>query len=174
MKRRVERVLAVLLCVFCAAAPAWAEKADRSRPVQVEADSVHMDDARKTAVYEGHVILTQGTMTMLADRIDVNQDAQGMTSGVATGKPVHFKQKMEGRDEYMEADANRIEYDARTQVVRLIGAAHLKQGEDELRGGTITYDMRTERYKAEGATDGGGGRVHAVIRPRNQGAPAKP
>jgi lipopolysaccharide export system protein LptA len=175
MRFVIERGLAVLLFGGCLVGPAMAEKADRNRPVQIEADSVHMDDARKTAQYEGHVILTQGTMSMLADRVDVNQDAQGMTSGVATGKPVHFKQKMEGRNEFMEAEASRVEYDSKAEVVKLIGSAHLKQGDDELRGATITYDMRTERYQAQGSNDGSGtGRVHAVIRPHNTGAPVKP
>lgn len=175
MRLIVEWGLIALLSSLCAVGTAQAEKADRNRPVQIEADSVRMDDARKTATYDGHVILTQGTMSMRAARIDVSQDAQGMTSGVAVGKPVEFRQKMDGRDEFMEAEADRIEYDARTEVVKLIGAAHLKQGSDELRGGLITYDMRTERYQALGAGDGSGkGRVHAVIRPHNQGAPVKP
>lgn len=178
MKHIVERCLALLLCGFAVSAgPAMAEKADRSKPVQLEADSVRMDDASKTAVYLGHVILTQGTMSIWADRIDVRQDAQGMASGVATGQLVHFRQKMDGRDEYMEGEASRLEYDARTELVKLIGSAHLKQGQDELRGAVITYDLRTERYQAQGSPETGGkGRVHAVIQPRNKdaNAPAKP
>ncbi|MDR3393584.1 MAG: lipopolysaccharide transport periplasmic protein LptA [Parasulfuritortus sp.] len=171
MRFIIERVLLALLCGAWLAGPALAEKADREQPVHIEADAVHMDDARKTAQYEGHVILTQGTMSMLADRIDVSQDAQGMDSGVATGKPVHFKQKMDGRDEFMEADALRVEYDARTELVKLIGSAHLKQGGDDLRGALITYDMNTERYQAQGSDSGSpAGRVHAVILPRNKGS----
>ncbi len=170
MRLTIERGLIALLCCAALASPARAEKADRERPVQIEADTVHMDDAKKTAQYEGHVILTQGTMSMQADRIDVSQDAQGMASGVATGKPVHFRQKMEGRDEYMEADALRVEYDARTELVKLIGAAHVKQGGDDLRGAVITYDMNTERYQAQGSDSrNAAGRVHAVIQPRNKG-----
>ena len=73
----------------------------------------------------------------------------------------------------MEAEANRVEYDARTEVVKLIGSAHLRQGDDDLRGALITYDMRTERYQAEGAGADGKGRVRAVIQPRKQGAGGK-
>jgi len=177
MKPIVERGLGLLLCGLCTAGPALAEKADKAQPVQIEADAVHMDDVNKTVDYEGHVILTQGTMSMRADRIDVSQDDQGMASGVAIGKPVHFRQRMDGRDEYMEAEANRVEYDARTELVKLIGSAHLKQGDDDLRGALIIYDMNTERYQAKGADSGNAtGRVHAVIHPRNKGvaAPTKP
>jgi lipopolysaccharide export system protein LptA len=177
MRLIAESGLILLLCGLCAAGPALAEKADRSRPIQIDADTVHVDDAVKSVVYEGHVVLTQGTMSMRADRIDVNQDDQGMASGIATGKPVYFRQKADGRNEYMEAEANRVEYDARTEVVKLIGSAHLKQGDDDLRGALIIYDMNTERYQAKGADTGNAtGRVHAVIQPRNKGAaePKKP
>jgi lipopolysaccharide export system protein LptA len=172
MRVIIERCVGVLLLgSLCLAGPALAEKADRTKPVQLEADSVRMDDANKTAVYQGHVILTQGTMSLRAERIDVRQDDQGMASGVATGPLVYFRQKMDGRDQYMEAEAKRVEYDARTEIVKLIGSAHLKQGSDELRGAVITYDMTTERYQAQGGAEGGGkGRVHAVIQPRTKNA----
>jgi len=156
---------------------AWAERADRTQPVQLEADKVSLDDAKKTAVYQGHVIMNQGTLTIKADRIDVNQDGQGMTSGVATGNLAYFRQKMEGSDQYMEAWAKRAEYDARTGILKLIGTAHLKRGEDDLRGPLIVYDTQTERYRAEGNGEPGGtGRVRAVIQPstRNDAPEAKP
>ena len=154
---------------------AYAEKADRTRPIQIEADSVKLDDANKTAVYEGTVVFSQGTLNIAADRIAVRQDDKGMTLGEATGNPVFFQQKVEGRDEYLEARAKRLEYDARTEVIKLIGAAHLKQGGDELRGGLIVYDVRTERYQAQGSgEDGQQGRVRAMIRPRGDGETAAP
>lgn len=148
------------------ASAAHAERADRSRPVLLDADSVHFDDVKKTSVYQGNVVLSQGTMTIKADRIDVSQDQRGMTSGEAVGAPVHFKQKMEGRPEFMEAEADRVVYDADTGLLKLIGSAHLKRGDDELRGSLIVYDTKTERYTAQGSGEPGiKGRVHAVIRP---------
>jgi lipopolysaccharide export system protein LptA len=158
--------LVLLVAGLGLASAAHAERADRGKPVLLDADRVRLDDIKKTAIYEGRVVLTQGTMTIKAERIDVSQDASGMTSGEATGSPVYFKQKMEGRPEYMEAEANRVIYDANTGVLRLIGSAHLKRGDDELRGSLIVYDTRTERYQAQGSGEPGGqGRVHAVIRP---------
>ncbi|MDD4880209.1 MAG: lipopolysaccharide transport periplasmic protein LptA [Gallionellaceae bacterium] len=178
MKTIVRTVL--LLGMTCLApSAALAEKADRSRPIQIEADSVRMDDAQKTAVYEGNVIFTQGTLTMNADRIEVHQDDAGMSAGQATGQPVYFRQKVEGRDEFLEARARRIDYDARTETMKLIGNAFIGRGSDELRGGVIVYDVRSERYQADGASeDNKQGRVRAMIRPRSQpdaeGAQAKP
>ncbi len=154
--------------------PAHAEKADKSKPVNLEADSVRVEDAKRVAIYEGHVVLTQGTLMMMADRIDVQQDEQGFSSGSATGKPVYFRQKMEGREELIEGWAERILYEGRSDKLRLSGQARLKRGEDDLRGSLITYDAKSEYYQAQGSSDGVKGRVRAVILPKSNTPAAKP
>jgi lipopolysaccharide export system protein LptA len=159
---RVEWLFACLLLSFSA----HAEKADRTRPVSLEADSVRVIDARRTAIYEGHVVMTQGTMMMTADQIEVQQDERGFSVGKATGKPVYFRQKLEGRDDYAEGWAERILYDARAETLELGGQARLKRGEDELRGNRIVYDAKTEFYQAQGSGNGVKGRVRAVILPK--------
>lgn len=171
MNRCVEFLLAGLLL---AAPPAWAEKADRDKPVNVEADSLNVDDARKVAVYQGHVVLSQGTLMMTAERIEIRQDDRGFNTGDATGKPVYFRQKMEGREEFAEGWAEQILYDARADKLKLIGQARLKRGEDDLRGGLIVFDGATENYQAQGSITGTPGRVRAVIRPKTQNSPSSP
>lgn len=146
--------------------PAQAERADRDKPVHIEADAVRMDDLQKIAVYEGKVILTQGTLRVQADRVEVRQDAEGFLTGTALGSPVHFRQRLDGKGEWVDAWANRVEYDARKNQVRLIGEAFLKKGEEELRGDLIIYDARSELYQASGGLPGQRpGRVRAVIMP---------
>jgi lipopolysaccharide export system protein LptA len=165
MKNRTERCLLFSL-LLAASLPAWAEKADKDKPVNLESDSARMDDIQKLAIYEGHVVLTQGTLLITAERIDVRQDEHGFSSGEAAGKPVYFRQKMEGSDEYAEGWANRLEYDGRAEKLKLIGQARLKRGEDDLRGNLITYDGKTESFQAQGSISGSPGRVRAVIRPK--------
>jgi len=179
MKAVIEAAVCLLATIL--AASAWAEAADRDMPVQIEADSVRLDDVRKVSVYEGNVILIQGTLQLRADRIDVRQDAKGFTSGEATGAPVRFQQRLDKSGELVEGKASRLEYDAHSELFRMIGAAWLRRGEDEIRGNLITYNMRTEQYRAEGSVKGvGEGRVRAIIRPRSDaaanqnGKPAKP
>lgn len=159
--------LAWLALVWSLAMPAWAEKADRDRPVQVEANSARFDDAKKTAVYDGNVMLSQGTFLLLADRIEVWQDDRGFSGGVATGKPVRFRQKLEGKNEYVEGYADRIEHDAEKDIMKLMGNARLRQADDDLRGNQIVYNTRTEVYEAHGA-GGETGRVRAIIQPREK------
>lgn len=164
--------LGLSLC-FLAASPAWAEKADKDRPVQIEADSVRIDDLKKVAVYEGNVVLSQGTFLLLADRIEVWQDEKGFSGGNATGKPVRFRQKLEGKTDYAEGYAERIEHDAVKEIMKLVGNARLKQGDDDLRGNTIVYHTRTEVYEASGAGVPSG-RVRAIIQPRVENKETKP
>lgn len=157
-----------VLCAVLLASPAHAEKADRDKPVNLEADTVTLDDIRKISVYEGKVILSQGTLMLRADRVQVTQTAGGLDKVVATGQPVSFRQKIDGRDEYIEGFADRIEYDSINSQLELIGQARLRRDGDELRGARISYNANTEFYKIVGQPDAQTptGRVRAVIRPK--------
>jgi lipopolysaccharide export system protein LptA len=164
----LKTVFYVVLCAALLGSPAYAEKADRDKPVNLEADSVTLDDIRKISVYQGNVVLSQGTMMLRADRVQVTQNAEGLDKLTATGRPVAFRQKVEGRDEFIEGFANRIEYDGVNSQLELIGQAQLRRGSDELRGAQISYNANTEFYKVVGQPDATtpSGRVRAVIRPK--------
>src|ERR1700704_6596787 len=103
----------ILAAAISAPALTWGERADRDKPVNLEADRVDLDDAKKEAVFVGNVTLTQGTMTIKADKIIVKQDAEGFQYGIAYGKPAHFRQKREGADEYIDGFSERLEYDGK-------------------------------------------------------------
>jgi lipopolysaccharide export system protein LptA len=156
---------------------AFAERADRDKPIHLEADRVTIDDAKKVSVFEGNVVLTQGTMTLRADRMNVREDAQGFQYGVAYGDPAYFRQKRDGVDEYVEAWAERIEYDGKSERLQLFDKARMKRGNDEVRGNYISYDQPTEFFRVVGGPEGGAGaspgRVRAVIQPKSKDKPAQ-
>jgi lipopolysaccharide export system protein LptA len=171
------RSAAAAIAVVLAALPAsvLAERADRSQPVNLEADRITIDDARKVHVFEGNVRLSQGSLRIEAARIVVSQDPSGFQRGSAEGTPARFEQKREGRDETVSGEAVRIEYDARSERVEFFGNALVRSGLDEIRGEYIGYDAREERYFAEsrqpdsdssGTVRSGSGRVRATIQPR--------
>jgi lipopolysaccharide export system protein LptA len=167
-----------LVCCFLAAlaAPAPAEKGDRDKPVNLEADRVAIDDARKTALFEGNVVLTQGTLQIRGDRMQVRQDKDGFQYGTTWGSPAHFRQKREGFEEYIEGWAERIEYDGRAESMQMFDRAQLKRGLDEVRGNYISYDAKSEFFQVTGgrtgaAPDSPEGRVRAVIQPRSTEKP---
>lgn len=159
---------AVLYSALLLASPAHAEKADRDKPVNLEADTVTLDDIRKVSVYQGNVILSQGTLQLRADRMQVTQNADGLDKISATGRPVAFRQKVDGRDEFIDGFADRIEFDSINGQLELIGQARLRRGSDELRGAQISYNANTEFYKVVGQPNAQtpSGRVRAVIRPK--------
>ena len=172
----------LLLSMLGSATPAFAEKADRSKPINIEANSVTVDDQRKVSVYLGNVLLVQGSMLLRAERIEVRQDPAGFNSASAFGKPVRFRQKRDGAEEYIEGFADRMEYDGKQSLLELFDNARLKRGEDELRGSYISYNANTEFFEVKGngsagkSPAGGSGRVRAVIQPKpaKPGAPAAP
>jgi lipopolysaccharide export system protein LptA len=158
-----------VLCTALLTPSAFAEKADRNKPVNLEADTVTLDDIRKVSVYQGNVILSQGTLMLRADHVQVTQNADGLDKLSATGRPVAFRQKIDGRDEFIEGFADRIEFDSVNSQLELIGQARLRRNGDELRGEQISYNANTEFYKVVGQAGARtpAGRVRAVIRPKS-------
>jgi len=168
-----------IIAVCCAAPPALAERADREKPVHLEAARVTVDDAKRIHVFEGNVVLTQGTLTIRTAKLIVTQDAEGFQKGIATGGEnglARLRQKRESKDEWVEGEAERIEYDAKTQKAEFFNRAFVKSGSDEVRGHYISYDGKTEQYlvtAAPGASPSSReGRVTAIIQPKNAKPPA--
>lgn len=151
----------------------FAEAADRDKPIELEADSVIVDDAKKISTYLGNVILTQGTLVIRADKLIVREDRDGFQHSTSTGNPTTFKQKREGKNEYMTGSGRRIEYDGRMDKVQLYTNAWVKRGEDIVYGDYISYDANAEYAEVIGGkkSESGGsssGRVRAIIQPKNK------
>lgn len=172
MKFVVIRLVPIALLPCLMLGPVHAERSDREKPVNIEADRMSLDDLRKESIFEGNVVLTQGTLTLKADRITVKQDQQGFSSGIALGKPASFRQKREGADEFIEGFGDRVEYDGKGEKVQLFTNARIKRGEDEVKGDYISYNSVTEFYEVigtKGATTANSGqRVKAVIQPKKK------
>jgi lipopolysaccharide export system protein LptA len=167
--------------LMLAISTARAEKADRDKPVNIEADRVSVDDVKKVQTFEGKVQLVKGTMILRAERIVVTQDDDGYQRGVATGTATvlpRFRQKREGLDEYIEGEGERIEHDAKAEKTEFFNRAWVKSGLDEVRGQFISYDARSENYYVTSgpngtrAQPGSSSRVRAVIQPKNTAAPS--
>ena len=170
--------LSLLVIGFCTSLQAFAEAADRDKPIELEADTVTVNDAKKTSTYTGTVILTQGTLVIRADKLIVREDKEGFQHSTSTGNPTTFKQKREGKNEYMEGSAQRIEYDGRMDKVQLYTKAWVKRGEDIVHGDYISYDANAEYAEVIGGTKSesspGSGRVKAIIQPKNKPAAPQP
>ncbi len=165
--------LFILLASLSMSANAFAEAADRNKPIELEADSVIVDDAKKISTYIGNVILTQGTLVIRAAKLIVREDNNGFQHSTSTGNPTTFKQKREGKNEYMTGSGKRIEYDGRMDKVQLYTKAWVKRGEDIVYGDYISYDANAEYAEVLGGqkSESAGpssGRVRAIIQPKNK------
>ena len=159
---------------------AHAEKADRDKPMNVEADALRYDDQKQTSVFSGRVVLTKGTILIRAAKIDVRQDAQGYQSGLITAEPgklAFFRQKREGLDEYFEGEGELIEYDGRADTARISSKAQLRRYRgatlaDEFTGAVIVYNNTTDMFSidgtvpAAGSSSSTGGRIRAMLIPK--------
>ncbi len=172
------RLLLAVAVISVSAFPARAEKADREKPTNVEANRMTSDEARRVSIFEGSVLLTKGTITVRAERIVVRQDADGFQYASATGTPVRFRQKGDavGGQEgvWIDGEALRVEIDEKNERIELHDNARITRDQDEVRGSYILYDQRSEFFSvtsAKGAAAAApGGRVRAVIQPKKPAA----
>ena len=164
-----------LVLMLSIAGAAHAEKADREKPINLEADRVSVDDAKQISTFEGRVVLTQGTLIIRGDRMEVRQDTQGFKTGITWGSLAYFRQKRDGYDEYIEGWAERIEYEGRADKVQMFNRASMKKGGDEVSGNYISYDANTEFFQVTGGgkqtSAGGNSRVRAVLQPKPKEKP---
>ena len=176
---------AAAVLTFGLALPAHAERGDRLKPLNVEADqSGRVDLQNQTVVFSGNVVVSKGTMVIRAARIEVRQTPAGYDTATAfgaPGRPATFRQKRDGVDEFIDGQAERLEYDGRADVIKFITNAAVRRLRgvavaDEITGNLVTYDATTEVFSVSGgaATTAAnpGGRVRAVLTPREGSAAA--
>ncbi len=134
-----------------------------SLPIEISADRMNADNARNVVTFEGNVHAKQGDVTMQCDRLTAEyarpSDAIEKISAVGS---VRVLQKDR------EAKAPRADFFNMEQRIVLTGGAELRQGENTLRGETVTIYLRENRTVVTG---GSSGRVNAVISPKGGLAP---
>lgn len=187
-KNRLVLLFAAALSLAALCSPVWAEKADRKKPMNAEADALRYDDLRQTSVFSGNVVITKGTMIIRGAQIDVRQDAEGFQFGNASdkgGKRAFFRQKRDasqgGVEEWIEGEAETISYDGKADTVTFMKNAVLRRYKgavvaDETSGSQIVYDSTTDVFNVIGGAANASatnptGRVRTMISPKDSGPP---
>ena len=167
--------IAIPLILAMLSQPVLAERADRDKPLQLEASRISIDDAKKIQILEGDVIVIKGTMMLRADRVVITEDQYGFQKGVAFGGKdglARIRQKREGKDEYSEGEAERIEYNTNSEVAEFFHRAWVRSGEDQVKGDYIWYDGISEKYLVTAGQNrdpkAPPARVRAIIQPKNK------
>jgi lipopolysaccharide export system protein LptA len=176
-------LIALAFLLLSCASLVQAERADRNKPTQIEADRASYDDLKQISIWEGNVILTRGTLTLRALRLEMRQDPEGYQYGTAFGSAdslAFFRQKRDVGEQYVEGYAERIDYDSKADKVILTIRATMKRLEgavviDEVHGNSIVMDNRADSYSVNSAASnaapanaGGSTRVRGIIAPRGQ------
>ncbi len=162
---------------------AQAERADRNQPLTLESDQpCTVNLLKQTSQCSGNVVVTQGSLQLHAQRLELRETPDGYQIATATGTeadPARCRQKRDGIDEYVDGSAERIVYDGKAGTLRFEGDAVVRRlagsrTMDEIHGRLIVWDSLAEQFSVEGgaATAANpGGRVRAVIAPRAASAP---
>lgn len=161
-----------IACLLGFSIVAHADINDRLQAMTIDADRVSVNELKKTSLFVGHVVMTQGSLAVKADKVSFRQEESGDYFINAQGKPINFRQKQNNSPDYVEAFAEQLDFDSKAETIHLTGQAVLRHGKDEVRGDSIIYNMQTQQYEVSGGksagvnTGTGKQRVRLVIQPR--------
>lgn len=156
----------ILLALLLALSPlALALSTDREQPVEIEADSVDINEAEGISRYQGEVVIRQGSLYLTADQVTVHHQGRAPARMVAEGTPVRFRQQPDDQALPVQGEARRAEYTIDSEELLLTGDAELAQGEDRFRSDRIVYDRVRAVVKAGRAAQGAE-RVRITIQPQ--------
>jgi len=141
---------------------------DRFQDLNIQADSAELDDLNGTTTYAGSVIVQQGSMKILAERVVIYGRNDSYSKVVATGAPARLSQVPKRGQEAVTAQANRVEYRITDETLFLIDEAAFEQEGTSLSGNRIIYDVKKAVVRAGGkaTSQKDDKRVRMVIPPR--------
>lgn len=134
-----------------------AEKADKDKPIALSSDKAQFDDVNQIYHLESNVLLVKGTLIIRGEKAHVKIDPEGYQLATIFAKPggiASLRQRRDtGLDEYIEGQADWIQYDAKSETATLVGKAKMSQLSgtkisDQVNGDRIHYDGQTEKYNA--------------------------
>ena len=120
--------------------------------------------------FTGNVRITAGPRGNLHSDSAVVEFKDGLIArATVIGKPAEFEQKREGSNEIARGHADKIVYDVPEGTVRLSEDAWIADGQNEISGPLLVYNIRTQRLQASGepgvGQPGVNDRIHIIIAP---------
>ena len=148
--------LLILLMAFVASL-VFALPEDTKQTIEIEAQSVVVDETTGFNEFSGDVEVRQGSLLLLAELIQVQTENEEVVSMIAKGsleKPAKYIQSQENQARFVEATATKITYDVNAGMIFLIGNARLIQGFDSFSGDTLSYDINNDKVVVKSSEDG--------------------
>lgn len=134
---------------------------------------VQADHARATGLtfansrwnFEGNVrIDAEHRGNLRSDHAVVEFKDNHIASATVTGKPAQFEQKRPDSDQIARGHADEIVYDVNDGTVRLTQDAWVSDGQNEISGPVLVYNIRDQRLQVS-TSPGTDQRVHISIAP---------
>ena len=135
----------------------YALPGDSKQPIEIEAESVMVDETSGFNEFIGNAEVRQGSLLMTAEIIQVQTNIDGVESMLAKGTikdPAKYIQDQEDQPRFIEATATLITYDVNKGLIFLEGNAHLIQGFDSYSGEKLYYDIDNDKVTVTGSEDG--------------------
>src|ERR1700738_254841 len=134
--------------------------------------SVAADQAQATGLdFENSHWVCRGTVKITMDQAQLNSDEAEITfakkllsKAIVNGKPAAFEQRIAKTGKLAQGRAESIDYDVTKGVVHLSKNAWLSDGQNEIRGESLKYNVLAQNIVAE-ASEQGSQRVHIIITP---------
>lgn len=125
-------------------------KPDEEQPVNISANSLKSSEKEGKSTYTGNVVVTQGSLTLKGNIINIFHPNNLLTQVIATGKQASFKRFSQIDQAWLKGKANRIEYHAQNRTVLLIGNAQVEQpGKHIIKGPKLFYDITNQTLQAQ-------------------------
>ncbi len=121
---------------------------DNKEPIDVQAQTVVIDESHGLSVYTGNAKLTQGFLMLSADEIQIFSAKHSIVKVIARGnekKLAHYKQDSSNQSNFIEASALTITYFVNKQIVRLEDNVHFVRGFDSFSAGILHYDIKKDK-----------------------------
>ncbi|MBK8507990.1 MAG: lipopolysaccharide transport periplasmic protein LptA [Candidatus Competibacter sp.] len=162
--------LAFLTAAALAAPLAIGLPEDRAQPIQLEAGRGQLDQKTGVSVYEGNVVISQGSMRLTADTATIHVKDNAFQRMDAAGNPATLRYQPAADKPEIRGASKRVEYDVTSGKVIMTGAVRVVQGQDTFNGERLEYDLKDDVIRAKGA--GQNGRIQFTIQPTKAQPPA--
>ncbi len=138
-------------------APVNAAKKDLTQEITIKSKRQSADLKNKIASYLDEVSINQGSISIIADIVQVystvdNQTNKESDTYLAKGKPAIFKQELEDGS-LISLQANEIKYQPDMNLITVSGNAQVKQAGSKVTGETITYNTLSEKLEAQSSSN---------------------
>ncbi len=159
-----------LLAWLAMPSPASALSSDRNQAINITADKLDIDDSKHISIYQGNVVMVQGSLHIKADKITLRFNAQNELQRLEIeGRPATLRQTTD-KQQQISGSARKIIYSDHQLKLKLSGDARFVSDQDSIESEWITINTDTDAINAGGVT--GKDRVRMLIQPKTGAAPS--